>query len=60
MTEAQVISAATALLPPHIGDSLHVSLQAGIWEVSYESGVAASSGRVVTVRDSDGKAELAN
>ena len=60
MTEVQVISAATALLPPQIGDSLHVSFKDGVWEVLFDRGVPSGSGSVVTVRDSDGKAELLN
>jgi hypothetical protein len=60
MTEAQVLSSATALLPPQIGDSYHVAFKDGVWEVSYESSSQARSAKVVTVQDSDGKTELVN
>jgi membrane protein implicated in regulation of membrane protease activity len=60
MTQAQVLSSATALMPPQIGDSFHVSFKDGIWKVSRESSDHARSGTVVTVRDADGKADLVN
>jgi membrane protein implicated in regulation of membrane protease activity len=58
MTEAQVLSSATELMPPQVGDSFHVSFKNGVWKVSCESSDPARNGRVVAVRDSDGKAEL--
>lgn len=60
MSETQVLASATALMPPQIGDSFHVSFKAGVWEVSCTSDDQARSARVVTVRDADGKAELVN
>ena len=60
MTESQVLSSATALMPPQIGDSFHVSFKDGTWNVLRLSSDHSRNGTVVTVRDADGKADLVN